>query len=243
MATKRKVKRFNGEDDSLALADENYGDNTTREERLAMVRGKPALDIRSRNEGVPKPERSLSDDMYSDYGPAAGRVSTETVTPTAPTPRAAPKAPIVTKEQLAASGLSLRDYLNKQQGLTRRGESAIDELRARPNENYGNEGRSRSTPPAAKNENYSNEGRSSKAPLRQVTQSELAESYVKKQAARRAAEAEARASERSKSPTSRPKASEQTFMGSLKFSKGGAVSASKRADGIAQRGKTRGKIC
>ena len=30
------------------------------------------------------------------------------------------KAPIVTKEQLAKSGLSLRDYLNKQQGLTRR---------------------------------------------------------------------------------------------------------------------------
>jgi hypothetical protein len=27
------------------------------------------------------------------------------------------------------------------------------------------------------------------------------------------------------------------------FKKGGAVSASKRADGIAQRGKTRGKIC
>ena len=30
------------------------------------------------------------------------------------------KAPIVTKEQLAKSGLSLRDYMNKQQGLDRR---------------------------------------------------------------------------------------------------------------------------
>lgn len=30
------------------------------------------------------------------------------------------KAKIVTKEELAKSGLSLRDYLNKQQGLTRR---------------------------------------------------------------------------------------------------------------------------
>ena len=29
----------------------------------------------------------------------------------------------------------------------------------------------------------------------------------------------------------------------LKFKSGGKVSASKRADGIAQRGKTRGKIC
>lgn len=31
------------------------------------------------------------------------------------------KPPIVTKEQLEKSGLSLRDYMNKQQGLTRRG--------------------------------------------------------------------------------------------------------------------------
>jgi hypothetical protein len=36
----------------------------------------------------------------------------------------AKKAPIVTKEQLAKSGLSLRDYMNKQKGLTRRGEKA-----------------------------------------------------------------------------------------------------------------------
>lgn len=41
----------------------------------------------------------------------------------------------------------------------------------------------------------------------------------------------------------KPKASEFTGMGSLKFSKGGTVSkASKRADGIAQRGKTRGRM-
>ena len=39
-----------------------------------------------------------------------------------PKPKA--KAPIVTKEELAKSGLSLRDYMNKQQGLTRRGGAA-----------------------------------------------------------------------------------------------------------------------
>ena len=37
--------------------------------------------------------------------------------------RAKPK--IVTKEELAKSGLSLRDYMNQQQGLTRRGESKV----------------------------------------------------------------------------------------------------------------------
>ena len=35
---------------------------------------------------------------------------------------ATPKSKIVTKEQLANSGLSLRDYLNRERGLTRRAE-------------------------------------------------------------------------------------------------------------------------
>jgi hypothetical protein len=39
-------------------------------------------------------------------------------------PKAAPKQRIVTKEELAKSGLSLRDFLNKERGLTRRGEAA-----------------------------------------------------------------------------------------------------------------------
>lgn len=41
--------------------------------------------------------------------------------------RAASVAPkVVTKEELAKSGMSLRDYMNKQQGLTRRGAPAAD---------------------------------------------------------------------------------------------------------------------
>jgi len=66
---------------------------------------------------------ALSDDMYSDSGPSAGRSSSVTVTPTRATatkPAAPAKSPKVTKEELDKSGLSLRDYLNKQQGLTRR---------------------------------------------------------------------------------------------------------------------------
>lgn len=46
----------------------------------------------------------------------------------------AAKPPIVTKEQLEKSGLSLRDYMNKQQGLTRRGAPAVDTSKA-----YGKE--------------------------------------------------------------------------------------------------------
>jgi hypothetical protein len=65
----------------------------------------------------------LSDDLYSDYGASAGRSSGETVTPTRSTatkPVATASAPRVSKAELEKSGLSLRDYLNKQQGLTRK---------------------------------------------------------------------------------------------------------------------------
>lgn len=54
--------------------------------------------------------------------------------PTSPG-RAASAAPkVVTKEELAKSGMSLRDYMNKQQGLTRRGAPAADTSNA-----YGKE--------------------------------------------------------------------------------------------------------
>lgn len=116
MATKRKMRRFevggytNETEDSEALADENYGDGTTREQRLAMVRSPRA-----------KQSSDLTEDDTSDYGPRYGRgAAGSSETATAP---AAKKAPVVTKEELAKSGLSLRDYMNKQQGLTRRGES------------------------------------------------------------------------------------------------------------------------
>jgi len=81
-----------------------------------------------------------------------------------------------------------------------------------------------------------------KPPLRQQeTMQDRADRYVAKRAAQRAEDAAARAVEKSRMPASRPRASEQAFMGSLKFSKGGST-ASKRADGIAQRGKTKGRI-
>jgi len=67
--------------------------------------------------------RPLSDDMYSDFGPSAGRSSSETSTPTRATatkPVATASSPKVSKAELEKSGLSLRDYMNKQQGLMRK---------------------------------------------------------------------------------------------------------------------------
>ena len=107
----------------------------------------------------------VNDDMYSDYG-GKPMSTTEYTVKEEVEEKPARKSPVVTKEELAASGLSLRDYLNKQQGLTRRGE-----------------------PSPQANANYSNEGRARPAPMRQVTQADQAESYVRKQAARKAEDA------------------------------------------------------
>ena len=83
----------------------------------------PAASAPTRTMAAAASSPDLSDDMYSDFGPSAGRSSGETVMPTRATatkPAAPVKSAKVTKEELEKSGLSLRDYLNKQQGLTRK---------------------------------------------------------------------------------------------------------------------------
>lgn len=112
---------------------------------------------------------------------------------------------------------------------------------ARSNENYGNEGR-RSAPPAKK--------------LTQETMADRAESYVAKRAAARAADNAAAASKASTDaetarlaqrnmPASKFNASQvnpKTLLPAKGYAKGGAVGSFRSsADGIAQRGKTRGQ--
>jgi hypothetical protein len=145
-------------------------------------------------------------------------------------PVAPPKAKGVTKEELAKSGMSLRDYMNKQQGLTRRGDSSP--MSAGP-------GRA-PTPPARK--------------MVQETVADRAESYGKKRAASRAADIAASAAKESTAaetarlrqrnmPASKFNASkvDPNTLLPKRMASGGSVSS--RADGIAQRGKTRGKMC
>ena len=158
-----------------------------------------------------------SDEMYSDTGSKKGLgaagTSIETKIRAADAPRPAdaidlpplpamtkfpetevskPKAKIVTKEELEKSGLSLRDYMNKQQGLTRKSDSGARDTgdnAARLLNSY------------------------KKPPLRQETMKERAEAYNRKR-------------------------------GIPGYKAGGSVSsASRRADGIAVKGKTRGKMC
>jgi hypothetical protein len=127
-----------------------------------------------------------------------------------PTPR---KNKVVTKEELEKSGMSLRDYLNKQRGLTRRKEkdpTAGDspDKAAQEAADAIDPGRDMRTP------RYTPPGSAPK----QTTQKPKAKVFS-------------------------PDRPDNSFPGS-KFAKGGSVSsASKRADGIATKGKTRCKIC
>lgn len=131
---------------------------------------------------------------------------------------------------------------------------------AMPKAEYSNEGRSRPAP-APSNPNYSNEGRSMPAPAAKPMSTA---SKAKTAQAERDAEMAARrertmgaikgfGSFLSELPgkamenyrSTRPgykkqKEKEAAYTGN--FSKGGSVSASRRADGIAQRGKTRGRM-
>ena len=156
-----------------------------------------------------------------------------------PTPKAKAKASVVTKEDLAKSGLSLRDYMNKQQGLSRRGDSAPEKMAA---------------PAKVETE--------VKPKLQYQSLQDRAKSYADERAKSGVGMYGSRKSE----PTSRatpdlsvlqaPAKSEgMTAMAAniarrkmdqnkdTSYKSGGSVSsASKRADGIATKGKTRGKV-
>ena len=177
MAT-RKVKRYNtGDVIGEPVGDSNEGMKEAYDARIAAENAQAAKNSRDAAE---KEGLNISEGERVSNMPASVK--------SAPQVTAKPKANVVTKEELAKSGLSLRDYMNKQQGLTRRGDSS---------------------PRSTGDEAARLENRYKKPPLRQVTQKELAESYNRKR-------------------------------GIPGFKAGGSVSsASKRADGIAIRGKTR----
>jgi hypothetical protein len=136
------------------------------------------------------------------------------------------KSKMVTKEELAKSGMSLRDYMNKQQGLTRKGGSSA---------------------PDTGDEADRLASRFKKPPLRQETMRERAESFNAKRFAQKAEDAAKSTMPRGQDRILtgiKKKTDENKFMGSIGMKSGGSVSsASKRADGIAIKGKTRGKMC
>jgi len=97
--------------------------------------------------------KELDDDarMVSDAKDAAKAPAPSAKMPTRPGQGAKPKSGIVTKEELEKSGLSLRDYMNKQRGLTRR-DGATPKSKTTPpavSSSYRSEGAGRAKPPAS----------------------------------------------------------------------------------------------
>lgn len=152
------------------------------------------------------------------------------------------KAPIVTKEQMKKAGFdNLRDYLNAQRGLTRRGSPAAPAAPKPMGPSSQDIDRMESALTASniRDERRAYEqGKDATAAAKRAAdmQKERA-AYLKEQARKK--EDTQTGSERlaRKAEAFRTRMREQA--GGMK--KGGMV-ASKRADGIAQRGKTRGRI-
>ena len=163
-------------------------------------------------------------------------------------PSEKPKSSTVTKEELAKSGLSLRDYMNKQQGLTRRGDSME---KAFP---IGEEKTFPKTPAKASTTDTGDEaGRLGNRYKKPAPKYETPYDRMNRTNREAGIDFDSAIGKLKKRITGasdsgqdriltgiRKKSDENKFMGSTGMKSGGKVSsASKRADGIAIRGKTR----
>jgi hypothetical protein len=165
----------------------------------------------------------------ADYGDYTPESSSQTIA----APKA--KAPIVTKEQLAKSGLSLRDYMNKQQGLKPRGDAALTTSKAEP----------KAEPKApAKSVGEREAERMQKLRSDFGVKNKSPSSMSMKDSTTREAIDAIKASGRKYPDMSALQApAKRAGMTAMepRMAKGGT--ASSRADGIATKGKTRGKMC
>lgn len=251
MATK-KVKRYNGYDGSAVYEDDTNPDPVLTEEENARNN---ATANEMRGEEILKGMRDKT---------------------------SATKAPIVTKKQLADSGYdNLRDYLNAQKGLTRRGEStprAPQNAPAKATPAQGGSGRGgQGGATADELEAYGKQRRMDRAkselmsakPSSEDTQkgleimagggaggalkgiAALARNLANRKGASALAEYSIPQLEAARKALPAPQrllgmkkggSVKSSKMGSVKTAKPATSSASRRGDGIATKGKTRGKI-
>jgi hypothetical protein len=147
------------------------------------------------------------------------------------TGRAASKQRVVSKKELEDSGLSLRDFLNRERGLTRRGEQPSVGGKVTPGE-YKSRGQASDSDSSALDRNYvRRDMRSRMDEIDRETQGDVLTAMQQKP--RRTPEPLTS----TRKPGTNVNYENENAEG---MKKGGKVSsASKRADGIAQRGKTR----
>jgi len=132
----------------------------------------------------------------------------------------------VSKKELEDSGLSLRDFLNKERGLTRRGESAPAKAAPKVTDTGDEVARLAARKPVPAKPAYE-------------TPYDRRNRLNREEAAK-----EPRGQDRILRNVKPGAVNPKTLLPESGYKKGGSVSrASGRADGIAQRGKTRGKMC
>jgi len=228
----KKVRRFNGEDDSYVEGTATSLRDDT-EDQLRQDQMKRAAQLANKPEAMGEGNPKYNFDEFTAFQQESP--PKDPFAEAAPAAPAAPKAkpPIVTLQQLNAfkkefgADKDLTDYMNKQQGLTRRGGA---------------------TPPVSRNDRQMRDTSIGlgptveKAPPKLKYQSlqDRAEEYAMKN---KAAGMGMYGTKKSEPATGTPKRSKNLtdMLGlSSNYASGGKVrSASSRADGIAIRGKTR----
>lgn len=156
-----------------------------------------------------------------------------------------PKAKIVTKEELAKSGFTnLRDYLNDQQKLTRRDGKAPERVVAKKEEAAAKTEAKTETKAAPTEKVVARAGRAGQVAVKSGGPS-MAD-RIALEAVQNRKKREAEAKEEASRPAPRRPYGQGPGLSALKGMKKGGMtssSASRRADGIASKGKTRGKMC
>ena len=159
-------------------------------------------------------------------------------------PKSKAKAPIVTKEQMKKAGFdNLRDYLNAQRGLKRRGDTAKPAApapKAEPPKATSKAEPPKAEPPKAEPPKTESSG------ARQGTFKRGLREFlgIDKEEPVRGVNVPSGASAVERMKKMKEEKYSKKSGGSVSYKSGGSVksSASKRADGIAQRGKTRGRM-
>ena len=233
-----KTKRFNSDgyvtdDDSNSGMKEKY-DKDEAERKVVAARSSnldPAL----------KSSESVGNSMKSTLDRQVDSASMDKKAPVKMPTRpgqasSGRKTPIVTKEQLG--DMELRDYLNKQRGLTRRGESSKPTPAGNPKLNSLRETKPRNFDPAERSSEIVSD-------RMQDTLDKQLNSYKAEKKAAATANSQAiidRMSKRTKPYMKDEAGNDMKRGGAVKKMASGGLTASRRGDGIAQRGKTRGKM-
>jgi hypothetical protein len=132
----KRVKSGSGDDVRSGSYDKEADMESARKKLASEVQDKIKADKAKDDADFAEADR-----MSSTARAVAGKPAAKKAT--------AKKAPIVTKEELAKSGLSLRDYLNKQRGLTRRDGKAPERKTAPAvSSSYRSEGANKAKPAA-----------------------------------------------------------------------------------------------